>query len=680
MADSFALNPFVRISRDGTVTITVNKSEMGQGVYTALTMLIAEELECRWSSVQVESAPVADVYSHTAFGTQMTGGSTSILSEWERMCKVGAQAREMLIQAAAGRWGVARMACRAGEGVVIGPEGRIADYGDLAEDAARMAVPPDVALKDRSTFRLVGKPTRRLDTPEKVNGSALFGIDVRLPGMLTAVIARSPVFGGRVKTFNTEKTKAIAGIRTVVEIPSGVAVVADSFWSANLGRRALQVEWDPAAVAGLSTTYMRRQYSNLAKTPGTTARRDGDPERILSEATRVLEAEYEVPYLAHAPMEPLNCTVDLRPDRCDIYVGTQAQGADRETAARIAGLKADQVRIHTTFLGGGFGRRANPQSDFVAEAVEVAKLVKAPVKVIWTREDDTKGGYYRPMMADRLAAALDERGNPTAWRHTIVGQSIMKGTPFEAFVEDGIDPTSVEGANDLPYDIPNILVNLHTTDNPVPVLWWRSVGHSHTAFVVESFIDEIAVSAGRDPYGFRRDLLARDDRRRSVLDLVAEKAGWGTALPEGRARGIAVHKSFESYVAQVAEVSVDQNGSVRVHRVVCAVDCGRVVNPATIEAQMEGAIVMGLSAALYGEILIKEGRAEQGNFNDYPILKITEMPLVEVHIVESNKAPGGVGEPGLPPIAPAVANAVFAATGVRIRHLPIRLPALATSP
>jgi isoquinoline 1-oxidoreductase beta subunit len=512
---------------------------------------------------------------------------------------------------------------------------------------------------------------RRLDSPEKVTGRGQFGLDVRLPGMLTALVARPPVFGGAALNVGHDKARAVPGVKAVVEIPSGVAVAATGFWPAKQGRDALEVRWDDGPGATLSTASLREQYASLAKTAGTVARKEGDAAAALAQATRQITAEYEVPFLAHAPMEPLNCVVDLRPGSCEIWTGTQFQTVDRAAAAAAAGLRPEQVKIHTTLLGGGFGRRANPASDFVAEAVHVAKAVQAPVKVVWTREDDLRGGYYRPMWYDRITAGLDAAGNPIAWMHTIVGQSILAGTPFEKFmVKDGIDATSVEGAADLPYDIPNIAVDLHSPRVGVPVLWWRSVGHSHTAFVVESFLDEAAHAAGRDPFELRRALLSKHPRHRGALELAAGKAGWGTALPAGRGRGIAVHESFGSFVAHVAEVSV-QDGRVRVHRVVCAIDCGMLVNPDTIRAQMESGIVFGLTAALHGAITLKDGRVEQSNFHDYPMLRMNEMPVVEVHIAPSTEAPGGVGEPGVPPIAPAVANALFAATGKRVRRLPI---------
>lgn len=670
---SSMLNAFIRISSDETITIIVNHSEMGQGVYTSLPMLVAEELECDWSKIVVEASPVDPAYNHTQWGIQGTGGSTSVSSEWERLRKVGASAREMLIAAAADMWTVDKSSCRAENGKVVHSSGKSMTYGQLATKAANMPVPKEIQLKDPSKFKIIGKPVKRLDTPEKTNGKGVFGIDVKLPEMLTAVVARPPVFGGKAKSFNADKAKAVLGVKEVVQVPSGVAVVASGFWPAKIGRDALEIVWDEGPNATLSTQGMREQYASLSKTPGTVARKDGDPQQALQKAAKVLSTQYEVPYLTHATMEPLNCVVDLRADSCEIWTGTQFETADRNAAAQAAGLKPEQVKIHRTLLGGGFGRRANPQSDFVVQAVHVAKAAKCPVKVIWTREDDMKGGWYRPMWYDQISGGLDADGNIVGWHQTIVGQSIIAGTPFEGAMvsADGVDETSVEGAREIPYDIPNILVDLHTTKIGVPVQWWRSVGHSHTAFVVESFMDELAQAAGEDPYEFRRNLLAKQPRHRAVLELAAEKAGWSSSVAEGRGRGIALHKSFGSFVAYVAEVSVSSAGQVRVHRVVCAVDCGRVVNPNTIEAQMEGGIVFGLTAAMYGAITLKDGRVQQSNFNNYQMLAMDEMPKVEVHIVSSQEAPTGVGEPGVPPIAPAVGNAIFALTGKRIRRLPI---------
>jgi isoquinoline 1-oxidoreductase beta subunit len=664
---------FVRIGTDDSVTILINKAEMGQGVYTSLAMLVAEELECDWSKVRAEAAPVAPVYGHTIFGLQMTGGSSSVWSSWEQLRSVGAMLRTMLIEAGAKRWGVPPAECRAENGFVIHEKTKSRlSYGALAKAAEALPPPATVTLKQDKDLRILGRPRKRLDTPAKVTGKAIFGIDAHVPGMLVAVIARPPVFGGTLVRFDDAKAKQVAGVRHIVQVPSGVAVVATGFWAAKRGRDALEVVWDDGANGRISSATIREQYEGLSRSPGTVARREGeDTAQAIQSAEKHLEANYEVPYLAHAPMEPLNCLVDLKPDTCEIWTGTQFQSVDREAAARIAGLKPEQVQIHTTFLGGGFGRRANPHSDFVSEAVHVAKAVGSPVKVVWTREDDIQGGYYRPYAFDRLAAGLDAAGNPVAWHHTLVAQSFILGTPFEsALVKDGVDGTLVEGAADLPYAIPRIRVEMHCPPSGVPTLWWRSVGHSHTCFVVESFLDELAKLGGHDPYAFRRGLLANSPRHLGVLELATTKAGWGGPLPPGRARGLAVHDSFGSYVAQVAEVSL-QGGAPKVERVVCAIDCGKIVNPDTIAAQLEGAVVFGLSAALYGQITLKDGRVEQSNFHDYPLVRMAEMPAVEVHIVPSQEKPGGVGEPGVPPIAPAVANALCALTGKRVRRLPI---------
>lgn len=676
-AAPFKPNAFIRVGHDGWVTCIINHSELGQGTSTALAMLIAEELECDWKRVRTEFAPVAPVYNNPAFGVQGTGGSTGTWTEFDRLRTMGASAREMLIAAAAKGWKADIADCRAENGRVIHKGGRTIDYGKLVDRAAKMPVPKEVKLKEPGSWKLLEKPMHRLDSPAKINGIAEFGLDVRLPGLLTVLIAHPPVFGGKVKSFKSDKASAVPGVKKIVQVPSGIAVAATGFWAAHKGRDLLEITWEEGEWAKLNTTEIAGDFARMAMTPGTVARREGDPEHSLGGAVRKLSAEYAVPYLAHACMEPLNCTVDLRKDGCDIWVGTQSQTQDRNAAAKVLGLKPEQVNLRTTFAGGGFGRRANPHDDFVVTAAEVARELKRPVKVVWTREDDMKSGYYRPLWYDRISAGLDEKGNLTAWRHTIVGQSIMAGTSWEpVMIKSGIDATSVEGAREIPYAIPNILVDLHSPRLGVPVQWWRSVGHSHNAFVVESFLDEMAHAAGKDPFEFRAALLSEKPRHLGVLKMAAEKAGWGKPLPEGRARGIAVHESYGSFVANVVEASVDSRGKVRVHRVVSAVDCGMHVNPDTIAAQMESGAVFGITAALYGEITLKNGRVEQSNYNDYPVLLINEMPRVETHIVQSREKPGGIGEPGVPPIAPAVANAVFAVTGIRVRSLPFRAEAL----
>jgi len=672
---TFVPNAFLRIAKDGSVTVIGNHSEMGQGAYTSGAMTIAEELDADWTKIRVEPAPVDPAYNHPIYGVQITGGSTSTWSEWDRLRKAGAAARQMLLAAAAQTWNVDPSTCRTGNGQVIHTNSqRRLSYGELVEKAATLTPPQNVTLKDPKDFKIIGKAIKRLDTPDKTNGKAVFGLDVNVPGMLVAVVARPPVFGGQLKNFNADKAKAVPGVRYVVEIERGVAVVADGFWPAKLGREALEIVWDEGPRASLDSRTQREEYAGLAKKTGVVAKNEGEAVSALSKASKKLEAIYDLPYLAHATMEPMNCVADVRADSCEIWVGTQFQSGDRDAAARDTGLKPEQVKLHTTLLGGGFGRRSPLDSHVVREAVQISKTVKVPVKVVWTREDDMRGGYYRPRAYHTVSAGLDGNGKPVAWQQRIVCQSIFVGTPFEpAVVKNGVEETAVEGAADLPYDIPNLLVEWHQAPDGVPVFILRSVGHSHTAFVVETFVDELAHAAGKDPFEFRRALLGKHPRHKRVLEFVAEKAGWGKAMSNGRGRGLAVHESFGSYVAQVAEVSISKDRGLRVHRVVCAVDCGPVVNPDIVRAQMEGGIVFGLTAALYGEITFEKGRVRQGNFHDYPMLRMHEMPQIEVHIVPSEDKMGGAGEVGVPPVAPAVANAVFALTSKRIRRLPIRM-------
>jgi isoquinoline 1-oxidoreductase subunit beta len=669
------VNAFVKIGGDGTVTLVIHKSEMGQGVYTGLAQLLADELECDLTRVRIETAPVAAVYNNPRIPQQFTGGSNSISSSWTGLRLAGAAARTMLIAAAAQDWQVSVDSCRAERNFVYGPEGRKAGYGQLAAAAGKLTAPDpkSIRLKPQSEFTLIGKPIKRIEVSEKIDGSGKFGLDVRLTGMLRAVIARPPAPGSTPKSVDDAAARAVRGVISVARLSAGIAVVAQNTYAARKGRDALAIEWQAAPGPKLDTERMRADYQKLALTEASlVARSDGDVAAMLrGSGPRHLDALYEVPYLAHAPMEPLNCVADWRIDRCDVWTGTQMQSLDRAAAAEVAGLAPEKVFIHTMLLGGGFGRRGNPSSDFVREAVELSKRLAKPVQVVWTREDDMQGGWYRPQWANRLRAALAPDGKLLAWQHTVVGQSIVAGTLMQGMVQKGIDPTSVEGAADLPYEVPNLRVELHTTTAPVKVLWWRSVGHSNTAFAVESFIDECAAAAGTDPTEYRRSLLGEQQRRhRAVLDLLAEKSGWGQPLPAGRARGIAIHASFGSVVGEVAEVSM-QGGLPRVHRVVAVIDCGIAVNPQMIAAQIESAVNYGLSAALYGEITFADGKPQQANFDTYQVVRINEAPAVETHILPSDQPPSGVGEPALPPIAPAVANAIFALTHKRVRRLPM---------
>jgi isoquinoline 1-oxidoreductase beta subunit len=666
----FAPNAWLRIGPDDSVLVIVDRSEMGQGVTTALPMLLAEELEADWTKVQIDFAPADKAYINPLFGLQGTGGSSSVRAAWTPLRKAGAAAREVLITAAAQRWAVKREDCHAERGAVVHTKSkRRLRYGQLVARAATLPVPADVPLKDPKTWTIAGKPTKRLDSPSKTNGRAKFGIDTWVPGLRVAVVARSPVFGGKVKSFDATAAKAIEGVTSVVQISSGIAVVALGYWPARQGRDALKIEWDEGPVATVSSASISQLFAERAAQPGVQARHTGDPDGGLGGAATKVEADYEMPFLAHATMEPMNCTAQVRADGVDIWAPTQFQQGAQGIGAQIGGVPPEQVKVHTTYLGGGFGRRF--ELDFIQEALETSKAAGgAPVKVIWSREDDIRNGQYRPANFHRMRAGLGADGKPVAWTHRIVAPSIMSRV-FPNMVQNGLDGEAVEGGMEMPYAVPNVHVDYQLTDTGIPVGFWRSVNNSYNAFAVETFIDELAAAAKADPFEYRRGLLANAPRHRGVLELAAAKAGWGTPPPAGRARGIAVFKSFESFVAQVADVSVSPAGEVRVHRVVCAVDCGMFVNPDTIEAQMQGAIVFGLTAALKGAITIDKGRVQQSNFNDYEMLRLAEMPVVEVYIVPSSEAPGGVGEPGTPPIAPAVCNAIFAATGKRIRKLPI---------
>ena len=676
---TFAPNAFLRVAPDNSVTVIAKHVEMGQGAYTGIATIVAEELDANWQDVRVESAPAdAKRYANLAFGTiQGTGGSSAMANSWMQLREAGAKARAMLVSAAAAQWQVPASELTTLDGSVHhAATNRTATYGSLASAAARLPVPDTVTLKSPKDFRLIGHQLPRVDVPPKTNGTAQFTLDVTFPGMLVALLQRPPLFGATVKSFDASAAKAVPGVVSVVQVPGGVAVVAKGFWAAKQGRDALKVEWDDSKAEKRSSDAIMAEYRQLAEQPGMSARKDGDATKALAGAVKKISASYAFPYLAHAPMEPLDAVVKLTADSCEIWAGDQFQTVDQANAAHTAGLDPQQVKIYTLYAGGSFGRRANTQSDYIVEAVSIAKALGAngtPVKLQWTREDDIHGGLYRPMYFHKLDAGLSADGKLVGWRHRIVGQSILAGTPFASvMVKNGIDGTSIEGAANVAYAIPNLSVELTTTQTGVPVLWWRVVGSSHTAFAVEAFMDEAAHAARKDPFVFRRDLLAHEPRMRGVLELAAQKAGWDPAkpLPKGRGRGIAVAEAFKTFVAQVAEVSVDKDGNVKVERVVCAVDCGTPINPDVIAAQMEGGIGFGLGAALHSAITLKDGKVEQNNFDGYQVLRFAEMPKVEVHIVQSGEAPTGVGEPGVAPVGPAVANAIFAASGRRIHSLP----------
>ncbi len=654
------LNAFVHIGADDLVTLFIHKAEMGQGTVTSLSMLLAEELECDWKKVRTQFPGVSREFG----GMQGVFGSQSVRTSYDSLRKAGAAARELLILAAAQQWNVAPAACRAENNSVvnIATNARLT-FGSLATSAAKLTPPAAPALKNPSQYRLIGKPLKRLDTPEKVDGSAQFGIDVRLPGMLYAVVARCPVFGGKVKSFDAAKTKALPGVRSVVQISNGIAVAADNTWTALQGRRLLNIQWDEGPVAAMSSAVLTRTFQEKMLQAGAVARKDGDAPAALASAARKIDAVYQVPFLAHAPMEPLNCTADVKPDRCSVWASTQGQSAALQIAMSVTGLPADKVDVHTLYMGGGFGRRA--ASDYIGEAVEVSKALATPVKLTWSREDDLQQDYYRPASYTKFSGALD----PDGWPHALTSR--VACPPFGG-LRDGLSRVSVEGLADMAYAFPHILVDYHAVEAGIPVSYWRSVGYSQNTFFAESFLDELAAFGGKDPVAVRRRLLAKSPRMLGVLELAAAKASWGAPLPTGRGRGVSLVNNIGSFTAQVAEVSVTA-GKLKIHRVVCAVDCGRVVNPSILEQQIQSGIAFGLAAALKGGITIDHGRVQQSNFHQYDVLRIDEMPPVEVHIVPSEAPSGGAGEASTPGIAPAVCNAIFAATGQRIRQLPLKL-------
>jgi isoquinoline 1-oxidoreductase subunit beta len=670
-ADEFAPNAFIRIGSDGQVVLTMPYVEMGQGTYTSIPMLIAEELDVKLQQVRLEHAPPNEkLYANPLLGVQATGNSNAMRGAWKPLREAGATARTMLVAAAAKGWGVDPKSCRAQDGEVVHmPSGRRLNYGELAAEAAKMPVPAGVTLKAPENFKLIGTPAKRLDTPAKVNGTAVYGIDARPPGVKIATLAQSPVFGGRVKSLNDTAAKAVKGVRQIVRLDDAVAVVADHMGAAKKGLAALKIEWDDGQHASLTTADVARGLEQATLGSGAVAQSIGDVEKAMASAATKIEAIYQVPFLAHATMEPMNCTVHFRMDSCEIWIGSQAVARVQAMAAKTAGLPLEKVIVHNHLIGGGFGRRL--EADGAVRAVEIAKHVDGPVKVVWTREEDIKHDMYRPYWFDRVSAGLDEQGRPVAWKNRFAGSSVIARWLPPGF-KDGLDPDSTEGAIDLVYDLPNFHVEFVRVEPPgIPTAFWRSVGPSHNVFVTESFIDEMAAAAKQDAVAYRRALLEKSPRAKAALDLAAEKAGWGQALPKGSGRGVSLQFVFGTYMAHVAEVEVSKDGAVRVHRVVCAVDCGTVVNPDTVQAQIQSGIIFGATAALHGEITLKNGRVEQTNFDTYQMLRMNEAPAIEVHIVNSMEPPGGMGETGTSAIVPAIANAIFAATGKRLRKMPV---------
>jgi isoquinoline 1-oxidoreductase subunit beta len=675
--DGFAPNAFIRIGSDGQIVLTMPYVEMGQGTYTSIPMLIAEELEVDLKQVRLEHAPPNEnLYGNPWLGgIQATGNSNAIRAAWQPLRQAGATARTMLVSAAAKRWNVDPASCRAQSGEVLhAATGSGIEYGELAADAARMPVPESVTLKRPEDFKLIGTPAKRLDTPAKVNGTAVYGIDVRPPGVRIATLGQSPVFGGRVKRVDDAAAKAVKGVRQIVRLDDAVAVVADHMGAAKKGLAALVIEWDDGPHAALNTQDIADELEKATLDAGAVAQNIGDIEKAMASAVTKVEATYQVPFLAHATMEPMNCTVHVRKDGCEVWLGTQAIARVQAAAAKTAGVPLDKVVVHNHLLGGGFGRRL--EADGVIRAVQIAQHVDGPVKVVWTREEDIQHDMYRPYWFDRISAGLDAKGMPVAWNHRFAGSSVLARWAPPTF-KNGLDPDTTEGAIDLTYALPNMHVEYVRVEPPgIPTAFWRSVGPSHNVFVTESFIDELAAATKQDAVAYRLALLDKTPRAKAVLALAAEKAGWGQPLPERAGRGVSLQFVFGTYMAQVAEVEVGKDGAVRVRRVVCAVDCGTVVNPDTVRAQIQSAIVFGVTAALYGKITLKDGRVEQTNFDTYQILRMNEAPTVEVHIVQSSEPPGGMGEAGTSAIVPAVTNAIFAATGKRLRKLPVDTTAL----
>jgi isoquinoline 1-oxidoreductase subunit beta len=678
---TFAPNGFIRINPTGAVTLIMPMVEMGQGVYTSLSMLLAEELEVKLDQVQVQHAPPNHaLYVNSIIGIQNTGGSASVRAFWTPLRQAGAVGRNLLVAAAAKRWNVDPATCRAKDGVVFDASGsEHLSYGELAKAAAKLPVPPpaNVKLKDPRDFTLIGTRAKRVDSPIKVDGRALYGIDTRLPGMTVAAIAISPVLGGKANTVDEKAALAVKGVRQVVNIDEAVAVVADHTGAAKKGLEAAAITWDDGPNGKVSNADIVKQLEEESKKPGSVARNDGDAGKALAAAAQRLDTIYQVPFLAHAAMEPMNCTVHLQKDRCDIWLGTQAPTITQSLVAELTGLPKGAIKIHNHLIGGGFGRRL--EADGTVLAVKIAKHVDGPVKLIWSREEDIQHDMYRPYYLDRLSAGLDAAGKPVAWTHRIAGSSVM-ARYYPPYVKDGLDPDAVEAAAKPPYALPNIHVDYVRVEPPgVRTSWWRGVGPTHNVFVVESFIDELAHAAKQDPVAYRKGLLGHNPRALAVLSLAAEKAGWGSPLPARHGRGISVQFAYGSYTSQVAEVEVAADGSVKVKRIVCAIDCGMYVNPDTIEAQIQGGTLFGLTAALHGSITFKDGRVEQSNFDSYLPMRIDEVPVVETHLIKNAEPPGGIGEAPTAVVSAAVTNAIFAATAKRLRSLPIDTDSLKSS-
>jgi isoquinoline 1-oxidoreductase subunit beta len=675
-AEGFVPNAFIRIGGDGRIILTMPYVEMGQGTYTSIPMLIAEELEVDLKQVVLEHAPPNEkLYANPLLGVQATGNSNAIRGAWQPLRQAGAIARTMLVSAAAKRWNVDPASCRAQSGEVLHPQtGRRIKYGELTADAARMAVPQSVALKRPQDFKLIGTPAKRLDTPAKVNGTAVYGIDVQPPGVKIATLAQSPVFGGRVKSVDDAGAKAVKGVRQIVRLDDAVAVVADHMGAAKKGLAALKIEWDDGPHAKLTTADVARELEQATLGSGAVAQNIGDADKAMAGAATKVEAIYQVPFLAHATMEPMNCTVHVRKDGCEIWIGSQAIARVQAAAAKTSGLPLDKVVVHNHLIGGGFGRRL--EADGAARAVQIAQHVDGPVKVVWTREEDIQHDMYRPYWLDRISAGLDAKGMPVAWKNRYAGSSVIARWLPPGF-KNGLDAETTEGAINLAYALPNMHVAYLQVEPPgIPTAFWRSVGPSHNVFVTESFMDELAAAAKQDAVAYRLALLDKSPRAKAVLELAAQKAGWGQPLPQRVGRGVSLQFVFATYMVQVAEVEVSKAGAVRVRRVVCAVDCGTVVNPDTVRAQIQSAIIFGATAALHGEITLKDGRVEQTNFDTYQMLHMNEAPAIEVHIVQSSEPPGGMGETGTSAIVPAITNAIFAATGKRLRKLPVDASAL----